>query len=144
MYRFHDRVLKLTKCIPILTYIIYQCHFGNEFRGVHRCQKRISPAAIFHYRVLTVDSRLVFTVFNTITNIPNVPFLPSGLSIVPYHSEGRAQCGSMVTVAFQILLPNRTISYITTATINQMNRLVSRTILSINNEGKQSCFVKKS
>ncbi|KAK1419784.1 hypothetical protein QVD17_29116 [Tagetes erecta] len=81
----------------------------------------------------TVDLPTVSLVMNGGDTSP-VALLPSGLCIVPGYTEGSAlcgECGSMVTVGFQILLPGLGTSHLTLKTVSTINDLVSRTILGI-------------
>ncbi|XP_076915364.1 homeobox-leucine zipper protein HDG1-like [Bidens hawaiensis] len=91
-------------------------------------QDSVSDTTVSLIVSATVDSKTISMVLNE-DIIPYVPFLPIGLSIVPYYGEGRepnVECGSMVTVGSQMLIPGQT--EITTEHIITMRQLLSLTI----------------
>ncbi|KAK1427355.1 hypothetical protein QVD17_16038 [Tagetes erecta] len=83
-------------------------------------------------------SLIVYTTmdFPTVTLVVNGgdtssdAFFPSGLCIVPSYNDN-GECGSMVTVGHQILLPDLGTSYLTIETVSMIHELMSRTILGI-------------
>ncbi|KAL8192755.1 hypothetical protein R6Q57_027203 [Mikania cordata] len=88
----------------------------------------------------TVDLPAVSMVMNG-QDTSSVALLPLGLCIVPGYGEcgtSVGECGSMVTLGFQILLRDLATSNLAIDTINTINDLVSRTVLGIKEIGRSS------